>query len=154
MINAPKSRIVSFYIRFIFFFSNILAVYIFLRGHNEPGGGFIAGIVCAISLVILQLTLPKSETKSILWFDPVQLTLIGLLLAYATSIAPAFYDLPFLYHKMIHLHLPLLGDLHIGTPFLFDLGVFFVVVGVTAKITFMLSDTYEANEKKTMETNS
>jgi multisubunit Na+/H+ antiporter MnhB subunit len=126
--------------KYIFVFINILAIYIFLKGHNQPGGGFIAGVASAISLVILVMVYGVKETKALLKFDPIIMAACGLLIAYLTSLAPIFFNLPFLYHKMVHLHLPILGELHIGTPFLFDLGVYLVVVGVTSKMIMCLEE--------------
>jgi len=123
--------------KFIFFFINILAIYLFFKGHNEPGGGFIAGIASGISIIFLYMALGKTKINQILTIDASIIALVGLLIAFITAIAPICFGYPFLYHKMIHLHLPLMGDLHVGTPLFFDLGVYFVVVGISAKIAIM-----------------
>ncbi|MBT5855578.1 MnhB domain-containing protein [bacterium] len=140
-----KSPILAFFIRYIFFFITIFAVYIFLKGHNAPGGGFIAGIIFAISLVILNMALSADEMKQILHYDPLQIATTGLFIAYGTAIAPVFFGYPFMLHKMIHLHVPLLGNLHVGTPVLLDFGVFLVVVGVTTKMTFTFSHSSDSD---------
>jgi len=129
------------------FFINTFALYLMLQGHNSPGGGFIAGLVSALSLVLLNMALGLDETKKIIRIDPVLIAVIGLILAYGTSLAPTFFDLAFLKSKFVHWYnLPLLGDLHIGTPFFFDLGVYLVVIGVTSKI--ILTYSYLVNHKE------
>ena len=130
--------------RIIFFFINSLALTLFLSGHNAPGGGFIAGIATGISLVMLQLTMPSKALRSMMHFNPLSLAATGLILAYGTAMAPVFFGQAFLTHTMVHWHLPVLGDLHVGTPLLFDTGVYLVVVGVTAKILFAFTHSQES----------
>lgn len=143
----PQTYILRSWSKFIFFFINLLAIYLFFKGHNEPGGGFIAGIASAISLVFIYITLGKNAVTKIVRTDPVNIAFWGLLLSYLTALAPVVSALPFMFHKILHLHLPLFGDAHVGTPLLFDLGVYLVVIGITAKITFLF-DQY--NQKGAM----
>jgi multicomponent Na+:H+ antiporter subunit B len=125
-------------VRFLFFFINLLAIYLMLRGHNKPGGGFIGGLITAISLILLRLAIGLTQIQRILWVDPVRVAATGLILAVGTATAPLFFARPFLEHFHVHLHhVPLLGELHLGTPLAFDLGVYLVVVGVTSKIIFV-----------------
>ena len=131
----PQSIILKVTARLMVFFINIFALYIMVRGHNNPGGGFIAGLISSISIVLLSMSLGVDELKKIIRVDPVLFAVVGLLLAYGTSLAPTFFDLPFLKHSFVMWHhVPLLGDVHVGTPLLFDLGVYLVVIGVTCKI--------------------
>ena len=137
------SRLVTSFIfrsvvQFLFFIINIFAVYLMLRGHNAPGGGFIAGLATGISLILLSLGIGMQQLDRYLRFDPVRLAACGLLLAALTSVTPVFFGQAFLAHFHIHLHLPLLGDLHAGTPMLFDGGVYLVVVGISCKIILLL----------------
>ena len=126
--------------RVAFFIINLLALYLLLRGHNYPGGGFIGGLAAAISLVLLSLALGLEEMHRVLRFDPVRLAAGGLLLATATGLLPLVCGRPFLEHFHAHFpHVPFLGELHVGTPLLFDLGVFLVVIGITTKIIFVLA---------------
>ena len=125
--------------QFLFFIINLFALYLMLRGHHEPGGGFIAGLATGVSLLLLCLALGLAEMDRHLRFDPLRLAAAGLLLATLTALAPALAGHTFLEHFHVHLHgLPLLGDLHVGTPLLFDGGVYLVVVGITAKIILVL----------------
>lgn len=125
--------------RILFFLINVFAVYITLRGHNLPGGGFIGGLIAAISLILLRLAIGLPEVLRIIRIDPVHVGASGLVLAAGTASAPMLFGNAFLEHFDVHLHhVPLVGELHLGTPLLFDLGVFLVVVGVTTKIIFVL----------------
>lgn len=135
----PNSIILKAVARLLVFFINTFALYLLLRGHNNPGGGFIAGLVTAISLVLLVMSLGIDEVKRIIRVDPVFLTLIGLFLAYIPSLIPTLFNLSFLKQTFYHGVFPLLGEVHVGTPLIFDLGVYFVVVGITTKIIMTFS---------------
>jgi len=139
MTHSPVSFFFQTVIRFLFFMINVLAVYLLLRGHNAPGGGFIAGVATAISLVLLGLVTGLRELRGVMRMDPVRIAAFGLFLAVATGCAPALFGQPFLTQYNVHLEkVPLFSDLHLGTPLLFDAGVYFVVVGITCKILFVL----------------
>ena len=137
--TGPDSYLFRTVVRFAFFVINVLAIYLLLRGHNLPGGGFIGGLATAISLVLLHLALGAEAMHRVIRVDPVRVAAAGLLLAIITGLTPTFFGEAFLQHTNVHLHVPLLGEVHTGTPLLFDIGVYFVVVGVTAKIVFVLA---------------
>ena len=124
----------------LFFLINVFSIYLLLRGHNLPGGGFIGGLGSALSLIMLSLAFGVERTQRILRVDPVRLAIGGLGLAIATAMLPLLVGQPLLRHFHLKLEgLPLMGRFEVGTPLLFDLGVFFVVVGVTAKLIFVLA---------------
>jgi multisubunit Na+/H+ antiporter MnhB subunit len=138
--KGPQSFIFRTMVRVAFFIINLLALYLLLRGHNYPGGGFIGGLAAAISLVLLSLALGLEEMHRVLRFDPVRVAAAGLFLAAFTGLLPLLAGRPFLEHFHAHFnHVPFLGELHIGTPLLFDVGVFLVVVGVTTKLIFVFA---------------
>jgi multicomponent Na+:H+ antiporter subunit B len=141
--KAPDSYIFKSVVRFSFFVINVFAIYLLLRGHNLPGGGFIGGLAAAISFVLLSLAIGVEALHRLMRFDPVRVAVVGLLISAVTGTAPLLAGRPFLEHFNTHLHLPLLGELHVGTPLLFDIGVFLVVVGVTCKIIFVLAKSTE-----------
>jgi len=130
-------------VRFSFFVINVFAIYLLLRGHNLPGGGFIGGLASAISFLLLSLAIGVEELHRVMRVDPVRVAGAGLGLATATSAAPLVVGRPFLEHFNFHITAPLLGELHVGTPLVFDIGVFLVVVGVTCKIIFVLAKSTE-----------
>lgn len=139
MKRGLSSYIFRTVVQFLFFIINLFALYLMLRGHNFPGGGFIAGLATGVSILLLCLALGFQEIERYLPFDPIRLSASGLLLAALTSLAPAIFGQTFLEHFHVHLHhIPLFGDLHLGTPLLFDGGVYLVVVGITAKIILVL----------------
>lgn len=123
----------------LFFILNVFAVYLLLRGHNLPGGGFIGGLGSAISLIMLSLAFGVERAQRILQIDPIRLAVGGLSLALATALLPMVAGEPFLRHFHVKWEaVPLVGKLEMGTPLLFDLGVFLVVVGISAKLIFVL----------------
>jgi multicomponent Na+:H+ antiporter subunit B len=140
MINlSPDSFIFRTTIRYAFFFINFFALYLLLRGHNLPGGGFIAGLVTAISLVLLSMAVGLQEIHRITRVDPVRVASFGLFVAAGTAFLPALFGSQFFEHADVHLYdLPLLGEVHLGTTLLFDAGVFLVVVGVVSKLIFVM----------------
>ncbi len=133
--NGPRSYIFERLVRVMFFLVNLVALYLLLRGHNWPGGGFIAGLASAISLVLLSLGLGVDALSRLFRLDPGRLATAGLTLAVLTGLAPMLGGRPFLEHFQTHLHgVPLLGSVHLGTPLLFDTGVYLLVVGITTKM--------------------
>ena len=135
---GPQSYIFKSVVRFLFFLVNVFALYLLLRGHNLPGGGFIAGLATAISLNLLSLAIGLEELHRVIPFDPVRLAAAGLAVATLTGTAPLLLNRPFLEHFNFHFHVPLVGELHAGTPLVFDVGVFLVVAGIACKIIFVL----------------
>jgi multicomponent Na+:H+ antiporter subunit B len=121
------------------FVVNVFAVYLLLRGHNLPGGGFIAGLATAISMIMLSLAIGLEEIHQVLRFEPVRLAAAGLLLAVLTGVGPLLLGRPYLEHFNTYLNVPLIGEVSLGTPLLFDIGVYLLVVGVTTKIVFVLA---------------
>ncbi len=112
----------------------LVAVFIFLRGHNEPGGGFIAGLVTAVALVLLQVSSGQDWVRQRLSFNYRLLSSLGVLLAGATGLASWLFAKPFLTSAHGVVQIPLLGDLELASAMAFDLGVYFTVVGATLLI--------------------
>lgn len=105
----------------------LAAIIITLQGHNKPGGGFIGGLVFSAGLILNALTFGPDAARRALRVDPVGLAMCGLLLALISGLfSPAG---GFLHGVWTKVTIPLLGELKIGTPIFFDLGVFLVVVG-------------------------
>lgn len=123
---------------FLFFLINVFAVYLLLRGHNLPGGGFIGGLGSALSFILLCLAFGVERTQQVLRFDPLRIATAGVALALLTALAPVAFGLPFLKHAHLEFDAPFLGHIAVGTPLLFDIGVFLVVVGVSTKLIFVL----------------
>jgi multicomponent Na+:H+ antiporter subunit B len=135
-LNSPLYRAVAVVGVFVV---NVFAIYLLLRGHNLPGGGFIAGLATAISMIMLSLAIGLEEIHRVLRFEPVRLAAAGLLLATVTGTGPMWVGRPYLEHFNTYVDVPLVGEVGLGTPLLFDIGVYLLVVGVTTKIVFVLA---------------
>ena len=105
------------------------ALYIFLRGHNLPGGGFIAGIVVAIAFIMQYVASGYDWARSRAFVEPVFLIGGGILLAGLTGIGSWAWGYPLLTSAHGEVHVPLLGPIAWSSALLFDLGVFATVVG-------------------------
>lgn len=112
----------------------LVSVYLFLRGHNLPGGGFIAGLVTSAGVATLYLANGSAWTASRFSMQFHKLIAAGLAVAGTTGIGAWLFDKPFLTSANGHWLFPLLGDYHWATAALFDLGVYLVVVGVVLLI--------------------
>jgi multisubunit Na+/H+ antiporter MnhB subunit len=113
---------------------NLFALHVFLRGHNAPGGGFPAGLVSALSLLLLSLVLGVHGLRRLVRFDPIGIAVAGVLLALAAALFPALVQgLPVLHH--FHAYL---AGFYLGGAFWFDTGVYLAVVGTTLKIILPL----------------
>ncbi len=124
--------------RFLLVLLLVLAVFVLLRGHNEPGGGFIGGLLAAGGVAIYQLACGVARARGLLRVDPRALAGAGLLLALAGGIFSLADGLPFLTGLWLEQELPGVGKL--GTPLLFDTGVFLLVIGAVLTILFTLDE--------------
>lgn len=107
-----------------------VGLFIMLRGHNMPGGGFIAGLVVGIALIMQYMASGFAWAERQLRFDYHALIGWGVLVAGLTGIAAWFGDVPFLTSNYGYFHIPLVGEVELATAMAFDLGVFLTVVGV------------------------
>ncbi len=123
----------------------LVAIFVLLRGHNLPGGGFIAGLITAVALISQYLANGIAWTQSRMSTDLPPMIGIGLLLATATGLGSWLFDHPFLTSTFSHVHWPLVGEFEIASAMLFDLGVFMVVVGVTLVILLRLGRLHDFN---------
>jgi multicomponent K+:H+ antiporter subunit A len=119
--------------------SVVVAAHLFLRGHNEPGGGFVAGLVLAIVFVMQYLTSGTRWVEGNTRVRPARWLAIGLLVAAATGLGALGFGYPFLTTHTAHIRLPLIGEVHLPSATFFDLGVFLVVVGATLLILTALA---------------
>ncbi|MGC4077851.1 MAG: monovalent cation/H+ antiporter subunit A [Rubrivivax sp.] len=109
----------------------LFAVHLFLRGHDEPGGGFVAGLVVSIAFIAQYMVSGTRWVEERMVLKPPRWIAVGLLVALATGLGSWWFGYPFLTTHTAHLALPGLGTLHLPSATLFDLGVFAVVVGST-----------------------
>ncbi|MFZ5541578.1 MAG: hydrogen gas-evolving membrane-bound hydrogenase subunit E, partial [Pseudomonadota bacterium] len=109
----------------------LVAVYLFLRGHNLPGGGFIAGLVLAIALILQFVANGQRWVEQRMRVNFRTWISAGLLIAGLTGVASAFFGSPFLTSTYDYPALPLIGRVPLASAALFDLGVLLAVVGAT-----------------------
>jgi multicomponent K+:H+ antiporter subunit A len=112
----------------------LVSVFIFLRGHNLPGGGFIAGLVTAVALILQYVAMGVQWTQQRLPFNYHRMAALGVILATLTGLGSWLFGRPFLTTAFGHFSLPLLGEFELATAMLFDLGVYLTVVGTTLLI--------------------
>ncbi|PKO30708.1 MAG: monovalent cation/H+ antiporter subunit A [Betaproteobacteria bacterium HGW-Betaproteobacteria-9] len=113
----------------------VITLYIFMRGHNLPGGGFIAGLITAVALVLQFMALGQARAEMMLHAQGgrrfVRWVGAGLSIAGLTGAGAFVLGRPFLTSAHGHPHVPLLGELPLASAALFDLGVYLTVVGAT-----------------------
>jgi multicomponent Na+:H+ antiporter subunit B len=114
----------------------ILSLLVFYRGHNEPGGGFIGGLMAAAGFIFYALAFDTAEAEKKLRVSPIMLIVAGLSLAFISTLPSLFDGNPFFTGEWISLNIPLLGKLKLGTPLLFDLAVYLTVWGIVVTIIF------------------
>jgi multicomponent Na+:H+ antiporter subunit B len=116
----------------------LFSIFLLLRGHDEPGGGFVGGLVAAAALALHAIAYGVAMARRMLGIDPRALIGLGLLAAALSGLVSTAAGLPFLTGLWGRGTLPVLGK--VGTPLLFDVGVYLVVVGVVTTIVFALSE--------------
>ena len=116
----------------------VFSVFLLLRGHNLPGGGFAGGLVAAGAFVLHALAAGFPSARRMLWFDPRTVMGLGLLVAGGSGMVAFAHDLPFLTGLWDKTPLPVVGK--IGTPLIFDTGVYLLVLGMTCLVVFALGE--------------
>jgi multicomponent K+:H+ antiporter subunit A len=127
------------YLRFLLPFMGMIVAYFFMRGHNLPGGGFVAGLIFAVAIIVQYMLAGTTWVESHLHLRPLRWLSFGLVIACLTGLGALLFGYPFLTSHTAHLHLPVLGEIHVPSAFFFDLGVFVVVVGATMLILVALA---------------
>lgn len=122
----------------------VVSVYIFMRGHNLPGGGFIAGLITSLALIIQYIVLGQDQTEQMIKAKSGRLYEVwigsGLTIAGLTGIAAWFWARPFLTSAHVYVEFPVLGKMHIASAVSFDLGVYITVVGAAMLLISVLGD--------------
>ena len=116
----------------------LLSVYLLIHGHNLPGGGFVGGLVAAAAFGLYTIAHGVEEARKVLYVNPIVLIASGLSIALVSGVVSIFFRQPFLTGLWSDLKMPVLGK--VGTPLLFDAGVYLVVIGVTLMIVFSLAE--------------
>lgn len=114
----------------------LFSFFLLLRGHGAPGGGFVGGLVAAVAFALHTMAHSAGETRKLLGGDPKTFMGIGLSLAVCSALWNVFRGRPLLTGSWSHVTVPVLGKL--GTPVLFDLGVYLLVLGAALTIILCL----------------
>jgi multicomponent Na+:H+ antiporter subunit B len=118
----------------------LFSVFLLLKGHNEPGGGFAGGLVAASAFALYAIAYSVDEARENLRVAPQTLIGLGLLLALGSGVVAMLLGQPFMTGQWGEVTLPGFGKVALGTPVLFDVGVYLDVVGVTLLIIFSLAE--------------
>ena len=124
--------------RYLFPLLLLFSVFLLLRGHNEPGGGFVGGLVAAAAFSLYAIAEGVGTARRLLSIDARTLIGVGLLVAASSGLISLALGQPFMTGLWTGFAVPLLGK--VGTPLLFDIGVYLVVVGATLTIVFTLAE--------------
>ncbi len=125
--------------RLVLPFAGLISLYFFLRGHNQPGGGFVGALVLAIGFLVQYLVAGVQWVEARLPLQVVRWIAVGWLLALATGAGAWLFGYPFLTTHMLHFELPLIGAVHLPSATFLDAGVYCVVVGATLLILTALA---------------
>ena len=117
----------------------LFAVFLFLRGHNHPGGGFVGGLVVASSFVLYSIAFGVDAARRALLVTPSKLLGVGLLVALASTLPSVVAGRPFMTAQWTEVSLGPTA-VALGTPLVFDVGVFLAVIGVVLGIVFTLAE--------------
>lgn len=138
---TPRARdrspvILTMITRALLPFALLFSLFLLLRGHNLPGGGFIAGLMAAIALILQYVASGSEWTETRLRGRYRAVIAIGLLIAFATGFGALAVGYPFLSSTFTYVDVPLIGEIELATAMIFDVGVFLTVVGA---VMLMLS---------------
>ncbi len=134
--------------RLLFPLMLMVAVFIFIRGHNLPGGGFIAGLIAAVALIVQYLANGIAWTSERLKVDMHSVVAFGLLVATLTGLVSMGLGYPFMTTTFTYLYWPVVGKFEVASAVAFDLGVFLVVVGATVMSLVQLGKLSDASHKQ------
>ena len=118
----------------------LFSVFLLLRGHNEPGGGFVGGLVAAAAFALYCIAYDVGSARRALGVEPRTLVGAGLLLATASGLLPLAMGRPFLTGLWRSVASPAGAAVELGTPLLFDIGVYLVVVGTALTMLFAIAE--------------
>jgi len=117
----------------------VFSVFVLLRGHNEPGGGFIGGLIAASAFAIYGIAYGVAAVRRAIWFHPMSVAGFGLLLSTLSGFLSIFAGVPFMTGLWIYPHL--FGvEIALSSVMSFDIGVYLVVVGAITSIALALEE--------------
>lgn len=134
--NSIILQLAAKYLRWLLLAFAVLAL---LRGHNNPGGGFIGGLMAGLAVVYRGFAFDTFQVKERLQNFPEWFIAGGLFIIFLSFIPSLLLGKTLMTGVWLKIPLPLVGELKLGSPFLFDIGVFFTIIGVTLMFVFALT---------------
>jgi multisubunit Na+/H+ antiporter MnhB subunit len=125
-----RSLILDTTVRLVFDAVLVFSVYLLFAGHNQPGGGFVGGLVAAAAIALRYIAGGLDEVRPLLPFRPWTYLSAGLLLVLATATAPLLFGNAPVNHEAVEWQLALLGKVKVTSATIFDSGVYLIVVGL------------------------
>jgi multicomponent Na+:H+ antiporter subunit B len=120
----------------------LFSVFVLLRGHNEPGGGFIGGLIAASAFAIYGIACGVSPVRRAIYFHPMTISGFGLFIAGLSGVLSVFGGVPFM--TGLWTEVSILGvQVDLSTPLVFDIGVYLVVLGTMTNIALALEEREE-----------
>ncbi len=118
----------------------ILSLVVLYRGHNEPGGGFIGGLMLGAAYILYAMAFGVNKTQRSIFFSPVNLTAVGLLVALLSGIPALLAGDVFMTGEWVTFFAKSAFELKLGTPLLFDVGVYLTVGGMLMLVMFSIME--------------
>lgn len=138
-----QSLILQTATRFLLPLQLLFSIFLLLRGHNDPGGGFIAGLVAAGAIALYLFAFTSEEAKDLIRFSPHDIFGLGLLLALVAGMMGLVAGYPFLTALWWMPEVPFFGEIKLSTPLIFDVGVYLTVIGSVLAIVLALAEAEE-----------
>jgi multicomponent Na+:H+ antiporter subunit B len=135
-----RSIILETATRFLMPMMLLFSVFLLLRGHNLPGGGFVGGLMAASAFTLHAFAFSPREARLLLRLDPRSLIGFGLLLALGSGAIPLMRGKPFLTGQWGIFTLPQWGSVKLGTPMLFDAGIYLLVMGAALAMVLTMAE--------------
>lgn len=124
----------------------VFSLMLMLRGHNEAGGGFVGGLVASSGVILMTLAYGPDEVRQRLKIDFLRLMFFGLLIVLFAGLLGLIIDGTFLQAEWWKPVIQGIGRLELGTPLLFDIGVYIIVLSVTSSIVMSMAEEGERME--------
>ena len=135
-----NSLILRTAVRFLMPLLLLFSLFLLVRGHNQSGGGFAGGLVAAAAFALYSLSYNAAEARRVLRFSPSLLIAVALLIAVSSGLIGLLAGRPFLTGLWTYITIPGIGTMEVGTPVLFDIGVYLLVFGITLTMVFSLEE--------------
>lgn len=117
----------------------VFSVFVLLRGHNEPGGGFIGGLIAASAIALYGIAAGVDEVRAALKFNPLSIAGFGVLVSLFSGLLSLGFEVPFLTALWTTIHLGAV-TIDLSTPLFFDIGVYLVVLGTLSAVALALEE--------------